>query len=337
MPTLNLGRVRFNWKGAYAQGIAYVAYDAVEDDGQSYVCIAPITGTGPNDSGGSTYWSPMLVRSADYNQARQEAIDAAAAAGDSASSASGDASAAGSSAIASADSEALAEKWASEAEDVEVETGKFSAFHYMNKAAAFGDPNQFNITADQTLDTRTTAEWMAALLAAQQKANDNTSDISTNTSDISTNTSDISTNTSDILERAELSGGPLANFTAMPQVGGDPIVESGSNADGGWTRWADGSQICIGASSSGGDTWKTSPFHQINFPVSFISGSASIHEGDGYSLSLQFGTDDGLYTTSAVVDYTYNRTHSFRVRPQLGFTDSGTSIKFGFIAIGRWK
>ena len=31
---------------------------------------------------------------------------------------------------------------------------------------------------------------------------------------------------------AELSGGASANFASMPQVGGDPIVESGSNADG---------------------------------------------------------------------------------------------------------
>jgi hypothetical protein len=37
---------------------------------------------------------------------------------------------------------------------------------------------------------------------------------------------------------------PSPNFTAMPQVGGDPIVESGSNTDGEWTRWADGTQIC---------------------------------------------------------------------------------------------
>ena len=40
-----------------------------------------------------------------------------------------------------------------------------------------------------------------------------------------------------------LAGGANANFTAMPQVGGDPVVESGSNADGEWTRWADGTQI----------------------------------------------------------------------------------------------
>jgi hypothetical protein len=41
-----------------------------------------------------------------------------------------------------------------------------------------------------------------------------------------------------------LAGGANANFTTMPQVGGDPIVESGSNADGEWTRWADGTQVC---------------------------------------------------------------------------------------------
>ena len=42
---------------------------------------------------------------------------------------------------------------------------------------------------------------------------------------------------------AGLDGGANANFTTMPQVGGDPIVESGSNADGEWTRWSDGTQV----------------------------------------------------------------------------------------------
>ena len=37
--------------------------------------------------------------------------------------------------------------------------------------------------------------------------------------------------------------GMTLNFPDMPQVGGDPIVESGSNADGEWTRWADGTQV----------------------------------------------------------------------------------------------
>ena len=49
---------------------------------------------------------------------------------------------------------------------------------------------------------------------------------------------------------AELSGGASANFTAMPQVGGDPIVESGSNADGEWTKFSDGT-LCMSSSAVG--------------------------------------------------------------------------------------
>lgn len=177
MPTLNLGRVRFNWKGAYDPLSSYLEYDCVEDDGQSYVCISPVTGTGPNETGGGTYWASMLVRSADYNQARQDAINAAAAADASATNAANSATAASGSASNASTSEGLAQQWASEAEDVPVAGGEYSAKHYAAKAAAFGDPNQFDITADQTADTRTTAEWMAAVLAAQQKANDNEADI----------------------------------------------------------------------------------------------------------------------------------------------------------------
>ena len=49
---------------------------------------------------------------------------------------------------------------------------------------------------------------------------------------------------------AELAGGAAANFTAMPQVGGDPIVESGSNADGEWTKFSDGT-LCMSSSAVG--------------------------------------------------------------------------------------
>ena len=40
-----------------------------------------------------------------------------------------------------------------------------------------------------------------------------------------------------------IAGGANANFTTMPQVGGSPIVESDSNSNGAYTRWADGTQI----------------------------------------------------------------------------------------------
>lgn len=33
-------------------------------------------------------------------------------------------------------------------------------------------------------------------------------------------------------------------FSFMPKVNGAFVVESGSNSDGEWTRWADGTQVC---------------------------------------------------------------------------------------------
>jgi len=44
---------------------------------------------------------------------------------------------------------------------------------------------------------------------------------------------------------AGLDGGASANFTTMPQVGGDPIVESGSNSNGRYTKFSDGTLICV--------------------------------------------------------------------------------------------
>jgi len=93
---------------------------------------------------------------------------------------------------------------------------------------------------------------------------------------------------------AEVTGGADANFTTMPQVGGDPIVESGSNADGEWTRWSDGTQACharqvktsSAVTTSLGSMYRSST-QTWTFPVAFsadtygVSGVSS--RGDGYS------------------------------------------------------
>ena len=39
MATVNLGSIRFNWKGAYNNSTAYVVNDVVTSSGNSYVCI----------------------------------------------------------------------------------------------------------------------------------------------------------------------------------------------------------------------------------------------------------------------------------------------------------
>ena len=44
MATVNLGAIKFNWKGAYNNATAYVADDVVSSGGNSYVCILASTG-----------------------------------------------------------------------------------------------------------------------------------------------------------------------------------------------------------------------------------------------------------------------------------------------------
>ena len=56
MATVNLGAIRFNWKGAYNNGTAYVADDVVSSAGSSYICILASTG---NAVSNATYWSQM--------------------------------------------------------------------------------------------------------------------------------------------------------------------------------------------------------------------------------------------------------------------------------------
>lgn len=56
MATVNLGRIKFVWQGAYSGATAYVADDVVSYNGSSYICILASTGNLPTNA---TYWSQM--------------------------------------------------------------------------------------------------------------------------------------------------------------------------------------------------------------------------------------------------------------------------------------
>jgi len=64
MATIDLGKIKFNWRGTYAGGTAYVPDDVVEyADGSvtsSYICVTATTGNAPS-SGGSVHssWNYM--------------------------------------------------------------------------------------------------------------------------------------------------------------------------------------------------------------------------------------------------------------------------------------
>jgi len=56
MAEINLGAIKFNWKGAYNNSTAYVVDDVVSSGGSSYVCILASTG---NAVSNGTYWQVM--------------------------------------------------------------------------------------------------------------------------------------------------------------------------------------------------------------------------------------------------------------------------------------
>ena len=56
MAIVNLGSIKFNWKGAYAGGTAYAVDDVVSYNGSSYVCTAASTGNLPTDT---NFWDQM--------------------------------------------------------------------------------------------------------------------------------------------------------------------------------------------------------------------------------------------------------------------------------------
>lgn len=62
MATINLGSIKFNWKGDYAAGTAYAVDDVVNSSGTSYVCIAATTGNAPPNA---TYWNVMAQAGTD--------------------------------------------------------------------------------------------------------------------------------------------------------------------------------------------------------------------------------------------------------------------------------
>tara|TARA_Y100001951_G_C11260115_1_gene251978 strand:- start:219 stop:977 length:759 start_codon:yes stop_codon:yes gene_type:complete len=64
MATVDLGSIRFNWKGAYSGGTAYVVDDVVSSGGSSYICIQAHA-AGTQAVSVTAYWSVMAEAGTD--------------------------------------------------------------------------------------------------------------------------------------------------------------------------------------------------------------------------------------------------------------------------------
>ena len=62
MATLNLGRIKPVFRGAYAGGTAYVVDDIVTDGNETFICILASTG---NATSNATYWTKLAAKGTD--------------------------------------------------------------------------------------------------------------------------------------------------------------------------------------------------------------------------------------------------------------------------------
>ncbi len=120
----------------------------------------------------------------------------------------------------------------------------------------------------------------------------------------------------------------LSEHSTMPSVGGDPVVESGSNSDGGWTRWADGTQSCV---SHKHVDYSNSGYQTFSHPVAFFSNQtgASLSQ---YSFSVSTAVLDVFQGATMIASAA-----QWRVCFRDGTLPSSELYEVVMSAIGRWK
>ena len=135
-----------------------------------------------------------------------------------------------------------------------------------------------------------------------------------------------------------LTGGASANFTVMPQVGGDPIVESGSNADGEWTRWSDGTQIVKNSSLLCTFSSVNTLINSWTYPASFNTRPVCVHtlidsRDGGGNFTVNEITIDNI---SAMLRLISEFSAGVRISGSSQFS-SGDTYYANVTATGRWK
>ena len=133
---------------------------------------------------------------------------------------------------------------------------------------------------------------------------------------------------------AGLQGSKLDISNIVGPIGGGSVIESGSNANGNWVKYADGTMICtavieltvkpisspFGASGVWAASFIASPSHVSHTVTGTNSGSL---QAIG-QLNINGFRDGSTSTIASITGYTYN-------------SSIDTSVHLSSKALGRWK
>lgn len=123
-----------------------------------------------------------------------------------------------------------------------------------------------------------------------------------------------------------LSGGSNADFTNMPEVGGDKIIDSGSNSNGNYLKFYNGTMICSFAASNITISSHDSSSFSWTYPVQFDSDPDFVDARVVISFSNKILVGIEHISKSTIHGFVFNSTGS-----------SFTSRAFNMFAIGKWK
>lgn len=117
---------------------------------------------------------------------------------------------------------------------------------------------------------------------------------------------------------------------AVNQSGGMPtgaVLERGSNSNGEYVRFADGTQICWTYISP---NW-TNPINQLfSYPAAFVAGPAA-------SISARSGTPEAVNNFATVKAYGGAGTSTYFLQVSgTGMNGTGASYQLAFMSVGRW-
>lgn len=140
-------------------------------------------------------------------------------------------------------------------------------------------------------------------------------------------------------------------FDEMPTVNGDPVVESGSNSDGDWTRWADGTMQQWKYAVKFDDPRGSSPRYYITntgvtpFPQSFVDSEKVVVAGGPWSGGKTLNSEDGNNLGERAANLgalLFREIEAGQFQAFLLMSD-GTTFTTGdyvyvyWVATGRWK